>query len=98
MSSYSAIARKPSALCEADTVRARDNLIVLLSATDPLGLIAAGHSAADYAATASAVLQVLAAGGRVDEVFGLFLTVDRPVEPVDTFVRAAIHWWDERPA
>ncbi|MEX0659125.1 MAG: hypothetical protein WD080_08325 [Egibacteraceae bacterium] len=93
------MSRAPSAaLPAAETVRARDNLIVLLSATDPLGLIARGHSAVDYAATASAALDVLVVGGRADELFGLFHTTDAPVETVHTFVRTAIHWWDARPA
>lgn len=99
MSSHPTLARaRPPALHEPDTVRHRDNLIVLLAATDPLGLIARGRSAVDYAATASAVLEVLAAGGRLDEIFGLFLTADTPVETVDSFIRAAIDWWDGRPA
>lgn len=97
MSSHPTTPRPPIATQpHAGSVRDRNNLVVLLAATDPLDLIQQGHSAVDYATTASEVLDVLAAGGGVDEVFGLFLTAAERVEAVDDFTRAALTWWDGR--
>lgn len=73
--------------------RARRQLLLLLVATDPLGLMAAGFHADQYDSTASAVLAVLSAGGGVDELFRLFLTAGTRVEEVDSFARAALDWW-----
>lgn len=79
----------------AAAVRQRSTLMLLLSATDPLGLIAAGHTVDSYNSTVSAVLQTLRAGGGVDELFRLFLTAGNRLEAVDAFTRAAVCWWAE---
>lgn len=76
-----------------DDDRARRELQLLLAATDPLGLLAAGHQPDQYDSTASAALAVLSAGGGVDELFRLFLTAGTRVEAVDAFSRAALGWW-----
>ena len=73
--------------------RARRELLLLLAATDPLGLVAAGHQPDQYDSTASAVLAVLSTGGGIDELFRIFLTAGTRVEEVDAFSRAALGWW-----
>jgi hypothetical protein len=74
-------------------MRERRSVMLLLSTTDPLGLIAAGHDEDDYASTASCVLQTLRAGGGFDELFPLFLTAGERLEAVIAFTRAVCSWW-----
>lgn len=71
-------------------------MLLFLAATDPLGLLDAGHPIDHYASTASIVLQVLASGGGVDEIFELFVTASNRVEAVDAFTRVALDWRDQR--
>lgn len=77
----------------ADHMREHRSVMLLLSTTDPLGLIAGGQSSERYASTASTVLQVLRAGGGVDALFPLFLTAGERLEAVHAFTRAAVSWW-----
>lgn len=78
----------------ADHMREHRSVMLLLSTTDPLGLIATGQPAERYESTASTVLQALRAGGGVDALFPLFLTAGERLEAVHAFTRAAVSWWE----
>jgi hypothetical protein len=78
----------------AEQTREGRMLLVLLTTTDPLGLIEAGYPSDVYSSTASATLHELNAGGGIDEVMMLFLTArGEQVARVHAYAQAAVSWW-----
>jgi hypothetical protein len=78
----------------AEQTREGRMLLVLLTSTDPLGLIEAGYTPDVYSSTASAALYELEQGGGVDELLKLFLTArGDQIAHVHAFTCAAVAWW-----